>query len=66
MAGLIDELTALKLTDYERGWVDGVLAYAHMRDGVYYVGTTGSTLDNALRSFFARRGRKHILEKHNE
>jgi hypothetical protein len=38
-------------TDYERGYLEGLQAFAHMRDGVLYVGTTGKTLRQAMRQF---------------
>jgi hypothetical protein len=33
---------------YYQGLRDGIRHYAHWRDGVQYVGTTGRTLDEAL------------------
>lgn len=45
------------LTDYERGWLDGVRLYASMRDGTYYVGTTGRTLAEAVELFLRARGK---------
>jgi hypothetical protein len=33
---------------YTQGFIDGVRAYAYMRDGKYYVGTTGRTLEKAI------------------
>ena len=33
---------------YVKGLEDGIYAYAHMRDGVTYVGTTGKTLKAAI------------------
>lgn len=44
------------LTDYERGYLVGIQEYAHMRDGVHYVGTTGRTLRQAMRSFLDEVG----------
>lgn len=35
-------------SEYERGLVEGIYRYAWMRDGTFYVGTTGSTLGNAI------------------
>lgn len=40
---------------YVRGLEDGIRAYAWMKDGVYYVGTTGRTLADAIEA--ARDGR---------
>jgi len=34
---------------YEQGLKDGIWKYAWMKDGVYYVGTTGSTYKEAIR-----------------
>ena len=39
---------------YVRGLCDGLAAYAHMKDGTYYVGTTGKTLRQAVKD--ARSG----------
>lgn len=51
-AGLILEelnrLEAAQFTAYKRGKIDGVKMYAHWRDGVQYVGTTGRTLKAAI------------------
>lgn len=33
---------------YDRGFIDGMTAYAYMRDGVIYVGTTGRSLERAV------------------
>lgn len=33
--------------EYKRGFMDGLEAYAHMKDGVSYVGTTGRALKQA-------------------
>ena len=33
---------------YVKGLCDGITAYAWMKDGTYYVGTTGRTLAQAL------------------
>jgi hypothetical protein len=35
-------------SEYERGFKDGIRAYAYMKDGQYYVGTTGRTLERAI------------------
>lgn len=32
---------------YKRGFLNGIEAYAWMKDGVYYVGSTGKTLREA-------------------
>ena len=53
MAGLIDRVRDLDLTDYQRGVIDGMYRYAWMKDGVYYVGTTGTTLDAAIERVLA-------------
>lgn len=48
------EIRMVKLEDknsiqaYYKGLVDGVSYYAHWKDGVQYVGTTGKTLKKAL------------------
>lgn len=61
MSGIIDRLDTENLTEYERGWVEGVYQYAWWKDGVIHVGTTGSTLDDALRRFFHERGRQEVI-----
>ena len=57
MSGAIDQALKADLTDYERGWIEGVYEFAHMRDGVLYVGTMGRTLDQVIRHFLAARGK---------
>lgn len=37
--------------DYEQGYIDGLTAFAWWKDGVQYVGTTGMTLEQAIRDF---------------
>lgn len=44
------------MNEYEFGYVDGLFAYAHMKDGVFYVGTTGSSLKKAAVEFLTRGG----------
>lgn len=45
-----------KLNQFEVGWLECLYLYAHMTDGVYYVGTTGRTGNAAARSFLQERG----------
>lgn len=33
---------------YRRGFIDGMRCFAHWKDGVQYVGTTGIRLDDAI------------------
>jgi hypothetical protein len=40
-----------RLTDYERGWIDGVWLYSWWKDGVAQVGTTGRTYREAVEGF---------------
>jgi hypothetical protein len=42
---------------YYDGLCDGVYTYAYMRDGVFYVGTTGRTLDTALAEINSERAK---------
>lgn len=35
-------------TDYLAGYIDGLTAYAWWKDGVQYVGTSGTTLTEAI------------------
>jgi hypothetical protein len=46
------------LTAYERGWIDGLWAYAWFKDSVTYVGTTGTTYALAIDRFLRERGRR--------
>lgn len=39
------------MSDYDRGYCDGLSAFAHWKDGVQYVGTCGTTLHDALLGF---------------
>ena len=45
------------LSEFERGWIAGVMAYAWMRDGTMYVGTTGTTLGQAIDKFLSEERR---------
>lgn len=42
--------------EYEYGWSRAAYQFAHMKDGTYYVGTTGATLRDALAEFLVERG----------
>jgi hypothetical protein len=45
------------LTEYEKGYLDGVLAYAHRHDGEVYVGKDNyTTYRSAVRYFLSKRG----------
>lgn len=35
-------------SEYKAGYLDGIIAYAHTKDGRQYVGTTGRTLSDAI------------------
>lgn len=37
------------------GKMEGIILYAHWKDGVQYVGTTGKTLEKALQEVDAER-----------
>lgn len=43
------------LTQYEAGYVDGLREYAWWKDGRMQVGTTGTSLAQAVRRFFEHR-----------
>ncbi len=43
------------LTDYERGYLDGVSAYAWWTNGVSYVGKPGRTLADVIERFLTDR-----------
>lgn len=46
---------------YYQGVVDGLVRYAHWRDGKQYVGTTGRTLEQAIE--FVQREREEFIER---
>lgn len=48
---------------YYEGLCEGVTMYAHWKDGIQYVGTTGSTLKEALA--LIRHKEQEILTKFN-
>lgn len=48
------------LSTYERGFIEGLLAYAWWKDGRMQVGTTGTTLAQAVRRFFEERERQGL------
>ena len=43
------------LSEFERGWVEGLTAYAWWRDGTEYVGTCGTTKAVAIDRFIHDR-----------
>lgn len=43
------------LDEYERGYIEGLTAYAWWKDGVQYVGTCGTTLQAAINDFLKDR-----------
>lgn len=45
-----------RMTDYERGFIDGVHSYSWWKDGTLYVGTTGRTYQEAVCNFLVSRG----------
>jgi len=47
-----------RLMDYERGWIDGLWAYAWWKDGTAYVGTTGTTYAQAVDRFLRERDQR--------
>ena len=46
------------LLPYEKGYIDGMWAYAWWKDGVAYVGTTGTTYAQAVDIFLHRIGHR--------
>lgn len=46
------------LTDYERGYLNGLWEYAWWKDGTAYVGTSGTTYKRAVERFLAERGKE--------
>lgn len=49
---------------YNEGLRDGIHRYAHWRDGVQYVGTTGRTLQEALVE--VNQAEEQLLNRYNE
>jgi len=59
-----EQYLQLSLTKaYHQGLRDGISIYAHWRDGVQYVGTTGKTLKEALEAI--NKAEQDTLEKFN-
>ncbi len=46
------------LTDYERGYIDGLWAYAWWKNGDVFVGTTGTTYKRAVEKFLTAAGKE--------
>jgi hypothetical protein len=49
---------------YHEGMRDGIHLYAHWRDGVQYVGTTGRTLNQALDA--VNQAEADLMDRYNE
>ena len=37
------------MNKYKKGFIDGLTAFAHWKDGTQYVGTSGTTLKQAIK-----------------
>jgi hypothetical protein len=48
------------LSEYEQGIVEGMTMFAWWKDGTQYVGTCGTTLEQAVDEFLIKRG--HIKQ----
>jgi hypothetical protein len=60
-----EQFMQLRMTQaYHEGLRDGIHQYAHWRDGVQYVGTTGRTLQQALDS--VNQSEADLLDRYNE
>lgn len=44
------------LTDYQRGFYDGLKAYAYSQNGILYVGNNGKSLESSIHEFLAMDG----------
>lgn len=44
------------LAAYDRGYIDGLWAYAWWKDGTAYVGSTGTTYAQAVDRYFVENG----------
>ena len=42
------ESSKIKQKSYQKGFIDGIRRFAHWKDGVQLVGTTGKTLKSAI------------------
>jgi hypothetical protein len=49
---------------YHEGMRDGIHQYAHWRDGVQYVGTTGRTLNEALDA--VNQSEADLMDRYNK
>jgi hypothetical protein len=58
----MQKITLTEINAYYDGIREGVYMYAHMKDGTYYVGTTGRTLKEAYVEIENERIR--VMEKH--
>jgi len=46
---MITSVLLRKVMDrYTKGFIDGIKAFAYMKNGAYYVGTNGKTLEEAI------------------
>jgi hypothetical protein len=60
-----DQYLQLRMTQaYHEGLRDGIHRYAHWRDGVQYVGTTGCTLQQALDD--VNQAEADLINRYNE
>jgi hypothetical protein len=60
-----EQFMQLQMTQaYHEGMRDGIHRYAHWRDGVQYVGTTGRTLQEAVDS--VNQAEEAVLDRYNE
>jgi len=49
-AKLKNEIIKLLNLAYLHGYLNGIECYAYQKDGTYYVGTTGKTMESALKT----------------
>lgn len=54
----ITEQERAALTERERGFIDGLWSYSWWKDGVVYVGTTGTTYAQAVDDFLRQQGKR--------
>lgn len=47
--GFLMEMYGERSEDFCKGMIEGFKVYAHWKNGVQYVGTTGKTLENAIK-----------------
>lgn len=53
------DLNGSLIEEYDQGYIDGLKAYTHWKDGFEYVGTCGTLLSDAIRRRHETYGYKY-------